>query len=116
MSGFGQKCRVREGFSRRGQVVSRLHERGLAVSQRWMEGLAKWEPFKDIERFFEEEKETEKRSTFARRSRGVRLSELKLPACVKQDRAEAQFKNGTSKILRPKLKEEKTGRIKVKVP
>ena len=134
--------------------------------------LVKWEPLKDIERFFEEDfmpllpavkvgwdlavdvyeekeaivaemnlpgidpekleitvqdihlkiagsredvKETRKRNYYCKEiKRGAFERTVKLPARVKQDQAEAQYKNGTLRITMPKLEEEKTGRIHVK--
>jgi HSP20 family protein len=63
-----------------------------------------------------EERENRDKNYFCKEiKRGAFERTVKLPARVKQDKADAQCKNGTLKILLPKLKEEKTGRISVKV-
>lgn len=135
--------------------------------------LVKWEPFKDIERFFtedffptlsmvrpgwdlavdvyeekgnviaemnlpginpekleisvhdeylkifgtrEEEKESKEKNYYSKEiKRGAFERMVKLPTKVKVDKAEAKFKNGTLKIILPKMEEEKTEKIKVQI-
>lgn len=65
----------------------------------------------------DEEKETRTRNYYCKEiKRGTFERTVQLPARVKQDQAEAQYKNGTLRILMPKIEEEKTGKIHIKVP
>lgn len=135
--------------------------------------LVKWEPFKDIERFFteefyptlwmakpgwdlavdvyeekgnivaemnlpginpekleisvhdeylkifgtrEEERESKEKSYYSKEiKRGAFERLVKLPTKVKVDKAEAKFKDGTLRIILPKMEDEKTEKIKVQI-
>lgn len=64
----------------------------------------------------EEEKETKEKDFYSKEiKRGAFERMVKLPTKVKTQKAEAKYKNGTLKILLPKLEEEKEEKIKIQV-
>ena len=63
-----------------------------------------------------DEEETRGRNYFRKEiKRGTFERTVKLPARVKQDQSEARYKNGTLRILMPRIDEEKTGKVHIKV-
>lgn len=64
----------------------------------------------------EEEKETKEKNYFFKEiKRGTFERKVELPTKVKTEKAEAIFKNGMLKIVVPKLVEELTGKVNIKV-